>query len=104
MTAGQQIALQTGGVAAGQTCAYALAHQPSAVGPLETEVTLHFTDGQVPPQHRHDVVLKLAGIGIGVQARLHPPSVNFGATAVGTETAPQSVQIENIGRPAPSCP
>ena len=89
--------MQTGPIGAGQTRAYTLSYQPAFVGPLETAVALHFTDGQLPPQHQHDVVFKLAAIGVGAQAKLRPRSVEFEPTPVGAVSSPRTVEVNNIG-------
>src|SRR5207245_5970749 len=67
-TVGLQIGVETGPVSSGQTRTYTLSYRPSYVGPLETDVILHFTDGVSPSQNAQDIVVKLTALGAGVQA------------------------------------
>jgi hypothetical protein len=94
---GGQIAVQTGGIAPGGSRAFALEYRPSFVGPLETDVVLHFTDGALPPRHTQKVTVKLSAIGRGAQAELAPTEFDFGQAPVGTESRSTWVTVRNIG-------
>jgi hypothetical protein len=97
-TVGGQVAVQTGAIGAGQTRAYALSYQPAFVGPLETDAALHFTDGQLPPQHQHDVVFKLVAVGVGAQVRFRPRALHFPPTAVGATSPPHGHAVAGHDR------
>jgi hypothetical protein len=94
---GGQIAVQTGGIAPGGSRAFALEYRPSFVGPLDTDVVLHFTDGALPPRHTQKVIVKLSAIGRGAQAQLAPTEFYFGQAPVGTESRSTWVTVRNIG-------
>ena len=94
---GLQIGVETGGVSAGQIRAYALNYRPSLVGPLSTDVILHFTDGGAPVTRTQDVIVKLTAIGAGVQAELSPAAIDFGPLPIGGESGPISVSLHNSG-------
>lgn len=94
---GTQIAVQTGGIASGQTRIFALEYRPSFVGPLDTDVILHFTDGSTPPQHAYDVTVKLTAIGFGAQAVFAPVEFDFGPAPIGADGPSTRITLRNIG-------
>ncbi len=93
-----QVSVETGPISAGQTRNYVLTYQPDTVGELTTNVTLHFTDRLGPPQHTQDVVVPMRAVGTGVQAALSPATLEFGTVVVGESSAPQPVQLTNVGQ------
>jgi HYDIN/CFA65/VesB-like, Ig-like domain len=93
-----QISVETGPIAVGQTRTYRLTYQPDAVGPLTTDLTLHFTDQAWPTQLTRDVTISLTGVGTGVQAELSPARLEFGSVVVGDSSAALPVQLANVGQ------
>lgn len=83
--AGQSIAPQA-------TCEIQVSFNPSQTGACTGTLTLfaNLTGGQI--------TASLSGTGLGAAAiQLTPPSLDFGALAIGTTSAPQSVTIANTG-------
>jgi HYDIN/CFA65/VesB family protein/centrosomal CEP192-like protein len=93
-----QVWVETGPISAGQTRNYLLTYQPDRVGALTTNLTLQFTDRLWPPQRTQDVIIPIRAIGTGVQAALSPATLEFGTVVVGESSAPQPVQLTNVGQ------
>jgi hypothetical protein len=94
---GLQIGVETGGISSGQTRAYILSYRPSSVGPLATNVILHFTDGTAPSPKSQAVIVKLSATGVGVQAEFSPSTIDFGSVPIGGESSPASIYLRNTG-------
>jgi len=95
-----QLNVELGAVGVGQVRAYTVTLVPTMVGALTTDLTLHFTDGISPSRVSQDVTLGVTATGLGAQAGLSPPELDFGSAVIGTTAPPQTVQIENAGQQA----
>jgi hypothetical protein len=96
-SAASQVAVQTGGIASGQTRAFSLEYRPAFVGPFDTDVLLHFTDGAIPPRHAQTLTAHLSAIGRGAQAELSPEEFDFGSAPVGADSQSTWFTLRNIG-------
>ena len=93
-----QVGVETGPINKGQVRTYNLTYVPTHVGLLNTNLTLHFTDGVAPSQYSRDVVIPLRATGIGAQVEISHPLLDFGMVAVGSESTPQSIFVRNAGQ------
>jgi hypothetical protein len=96
--AADQIEIRTGPLAAGQTYPLAVTYAPTITGLLTTDVTLHFTDGLIPPRYQQDLTLAVTATGIGARAELTPTALELGTVIVGAESVPISLLLRNVGQ------
>src|SRR4029450_10021372 len=72
----------------GGTCAVPLYFKPSQIGPSSVDITVYSNGG--------NVTFKALGTGF-MPAEVSPQEVFFGQQGVGSQSAPQSVRIKNVG-------
>ncbi len=87
-----------GSVSAGQTKTYWVSYTPTIAGPLSTSLALTFVGGGLTTRYSQDVVLPITGSGVGAQAELFPPTLDFGTLTVNSRSAPQLVTVRNVGQ------
>jgi hypothetical protein len=100
-TAMPQISVVTSGVGPvprGGTRSFSVVFEPNAVGEIASNLTLTFSSLTAPPGYSQQLVLRVVGIGVGVQAELSPATVEFGTVALGLESALVPVVLRNVGQ------
>lgn len=80
------------GISPGATCFIDVAFAPRSLGPGSATLTIISDAGNNP------VSVALSGTGVNPpKASISPASLNFGSLLPGTESAPQTVTVSNIG-------